>query len=93
MARCSITMARAGRLVWALAVLWLAGAAGAAPRPGSSSADPHRISGLWMNENTLDERLRREGRHRLDAGEADAPAAILLAWDLQVIIRARRSGD
>lgn len=38
-----------------------------------TAQDPHDISGLWMNENTLDERLRREGRHRLAPGESEGP--------------------
>ena len=50
-----------------------ASAAGAAA-PARARADPHDISGLWMNENTLDERLKREGRHRLDPGEGDGVA-------------------
>jgi hypothetical protein len=41
----------------------------AAPTPG----DPHDITGLWMNDNTLDEVLRREGKHRLAPGEAEPP--------------------
>lgn len=41
------------------------------PEPdGTLPADPHDFSGVWMNDNTLDERLRREGRTRLDPGES-----------------------
>jgi hypothetical protein len=40
-------------------------AAAAAP-----AYDPHDFAGLWMNDNTLDEQLRREGRHRMNAAEA-----------------------
>jgi hypothetical protein len=53
------------------AALILCAPAAAPAAPGASAADPHDIAGLWMNENTLDERLKREGRHRLDPGEAD----------------------
>jgi hypothetical protein len=42
----------------------------AAARPAQ---DLHDIGGLWMNDNTLDERLKREGRHRLAPGEAEPP--------------------
>jgi len=58
-----------------LAALALGALAGAAlARPAKTLApDPHGLSGVWMNENTLDERLKREGRHRLDPGEPDGP--------------------
>ena len=35
--------------------------------------DPHDLSGVWMNDNSLAEQLRREGRKRLDPN-APAPA-------------------
>ena len=72
MARCCTIMARLAALLCAALALgaWASKASAAEPR----AADPHGIAGLWMNENTLDERLKREGRHRLDPGEADAPA-------------------
>ena len=67
---------RAGGIATAAAacmVLALAGPGVASAKSVSAAAkaDPHNIAGLWMNENTLDERLKREGRHRLDPGEAD----------------------
>ena len=63
-------MARRAAGSAALAVVCAAAAFG---RPALAAArpDPHAIAGLWMNENTLDERLKREGRHRLDPGESD----------------------
>jgi hypothetical protein len=61
-------LALAGPLC-ALALVGAPERAVAAPTAG----DPHDISGLWMNENTLDERLRREGRHRLAPGEPEGP--------------------
>jgi hypothetical protein len=69
-------MVRLGPAAGVAAVLCLAALAGAAfaARPAQRPAsDPHGFSGLWMNDNTLDERLKREGRHRLDPGEADGP--------------------
>lgn len=33
-------------------------------------ADPRDFAGVWMNDNSLDERLKREGRTRLSAEEA-----------------------
>ena len=61
----------------AVALGWLA-AAGVAPTAAAPTspakaprADPHDFAGLWMNDNTLDERLRREGRKRLAPGESD----------------------
>ena len=52
-----------------LLVLGLDRAASAAP----SSYDPHDFSGLWMNDNTLDEQLRKEGLHRPPPGKDDLP--------------------
>ena len=34
----------------------------------SLPADPRDLSGVWMNDNTLDEKLKREGLKRLPAG-------------------------
>jgi hypothetical protein len=72
-------MARGVEAVAAVAIcaaLILGAPAVASAGPAASTADAHDIAGLWMNENTLDERLKREGRHRLDPGEADgAPRA------------------
>lgn len=36
----------------------------------SAPADPRDLSGIWMNDNSLDERLKREGRTRLTVEEA-----------------------
>lgn len=51
----------------------------AAPTPVSAqqkvSAHARDYSGIWMNDNSLDERLKREGKNRLDPSERDAPAA------------------
>jgi hypothetical protein len=84
------------RLAGGLAVL----AAAVALGPGAHArlapaADPHGISGLWMNENTLDERLKREGRHRLDPGEADGPArpAAPLTPEYQAIAAKMKAGE
>ncbi len=40
---------------------------GAAP---AMPADPHDFSGIWMNDNTLDETLKRLGKKRLAPGES-----------------------
>lgn len=68
MARCSITMAR---LILALALACVAvpqmALAEQGPQPdGTTPADPRDFSGVWMNDNSLDERLKREGLRRLD---------------------------
>ena len=55
----------------ALMALAVPAAGGAAERPTASRGDAHDFAGIWMNDNALDERLKREGRHRLDPGEAD----------------------
>ena len=34
--------------------------------------DPRDLSGIWMNDNTLDERMKREGRKRMTAAELAA---------------------
>ncbi|MCP5145246.1 MAG: hypothetical protein H6978_10580 [Gammaproteobacteria bacterium] len=42
----------------------------------SLPADPHDLSGVWMNDNTLDETLKRSGLKRLDPKSATpAPPA------------------
>ena len=44
------------------------------PEPdGSTPADPRDFSGIWMNDNSLDERLKREGLNRLDPNESEGP--------------------
>ena len=70
-------MARvAGRIgvLAALGLVALASSALAARPAKNPGPDSHGLSGLWMNENTLDERLKREGRRRLDPGESDGAA-------------------
>lgn len=75
---CSITMGDI-RLVLTLACLALPTATSAqdlaAPPQNvgpSQPANARDFSGVWMNDNTLDERLKREGRTRLTAEEAEA---------------------
>ncbi len=44
------------------------------PEPdGTTPVDARDFSGIWMNDNSLDERLKREGLNRLDPTEAEAP--------------------
>lgn len=64
------------RLLLALALAGLALPAQAqTPAPvaaaASKPANPRDFSGVWMNDNTLDERLKREGRKRLDPNEPE----------------------
>lgn len=57
-----------------LAALWIPSLRAAAPTRNTSA--PPDLSGVWMNDNTLDERLKREGRTRQTAEELrGAPAA------------------
>jgi hypothetical protein len=56
----------AGALAW-----FCANAQGAAS--GSGNAAPFDLSGVWMNDNTLDERMKREGRRRQTAEELRGP--------------------
>ena len=49
----------------------------AAPTPAAAKAgpaDPRDFSGVWMNDNTLDEKLKREGLKRLPTGQGGEPA-------------------
>jgi hypothetical protein len=38
------------------------------------SAHARDLAGIWMNDNSLDERLKREGRNRLDPSETEPQA-------------------
>ena len=64
-------------LVRGLAVsLALAGNTLHAATPAHSAKTPFDLSGVWMNDNSLDERMKREGRQRQTAEELRAaPAA------------------
>jgi hypothetical protein len=44
-----------------------------AAAPPKSAAAPFDLSGVWMNDNTLDERMKREGRKRQTAEELRGP--------------------
>jgi hypothetical protein len=59
----------------------------AAQKAVRAAVDPRNIAGLWMNENTLDETLKREGRHRLAPGEPEPapPARPTLTPEYQAI--------
>ena len=51
-------------------------AAQAKPAPKAAAAkagpaNPRDFSGVWMNDNTLDEKLKREGKKRLAPGEGE----------------------
>jgi hypothetical protein len=78
----------------ALAALGGAAAIPASPAKSAPAAyDPHHIAGLWMNDNTLDERLRREGLKRLPAGapEGPPPAPAPLTPEYQAIYQRMRA--
>ena len=63
-------------LLLAAAVSVVPGAAPAQPAPPAAnpaSLNARDFSGIWMNDNTLDERLKREGRKRLGPNEEAAP--------------------
>lgn len=77
----------------ALAVLALALSATMAAAQ-SRPADPRDLSGIWMNDNTLDERMKREGRTRQTAEELAgprAPAARPLTPAYQELLRKREA--
>lgn len=62
-------------LVFAVALV-LTSAPGALPAAAperSASAAPFDLSGVWMNDDTLDERMKREGRNRQTAEELRGP--------------------
>lgn len=77
MAERSMRLGPALASVIGLACMVWCGAPARAASPGAppkaSASDPHDFGGLWMNDNSLDERLRREGRKRLAPGESDSP--------------------
>jgi hypothetical protein len=64
-------MARAGLFALALLATPLVPVfAEVGPEPdGTAPSDPRDFSGVWMNDNSLDEQLKREGRKRLDPSE------------------------
>ncbi|MEO8309325.1 MAG: hypothetical protein ABI616_14920 [Pseudomonadota bacterium] len=87
-------MARA--LLAAATVLTLLSAAAHSAAPDARKAAPFDLTGVWMNDNTLDERMKREGRTRQTEDElhgpttATAPAAPpLTAQYLQIYQRMR----
>ena len=69
-------MANRGIACAATVLLAMAGNAQSAATPLRPSRAPFDLSGVWMNDNTLDERMKREGRMRQTAEELRAvPAA------------------
>ena len=81
------------RLAVALAVIALA--AGAAFAADAQPKDAHDLSGIWMNDNTLDEKMKREGRKRQTEAELRAerpqPKALPLTPAYQAIYKARQA--
>lgn len=58
------------------------------PEPdGTTPANARDFSGIWMNDNSLDERLKREGLRRLDpnAPEGPPPTVIPLTPEYEAI--------
>jgi hypothetical protein len=64
---------RATRAAAALACM--AAALGAACSRDAPPTSPFDLSGVWMNDDTLDERMKREGRTRQTAEELRGPTA------------------
>jgi len=63
-------------LIGGLAVgLALMASAPRAATPAPRANAPFDLSGVWMNDDTLDERMKREGRTRQTAAELRGPAA------------------
>lgn len=58
-------------LLAAILVAVLAAPLPAAPKPAPGPKNPRDFSGVWMNRDTLDEKLKREGLHRLPPGTPD----------------------
>jgi lysophospholipase L1-like esterase len=48
-------------------------AASAGAPAAATASGPPDLSGIWMNDNTLDEKLKREGRERAKADEFEPP--------------------
>lgn len=66
-------MARSS-LLWVIAgTATLLGSTIHGAAPASRNAAPFDLSGIWMNDNTLDERMKREGRQRQTAEELRGP--------------------
>lgn len=62
--------------------------------PAARAAVPFDLSGVWMNDNSLDERMKREGRKRQTAEElraAPAPEAPPLTPRYQEIYRRQQA--
>ena len=60
----------------AAAVVLAASLAGShAAAPDSRTAAPFDLGGVWMNDNTLDERMKREGRKRQTEAELRGPTS------------------
>jgi hypothetical protein len=58
------------------------------PPSGKASRD---LTGVWMNDNTLDETLKREGRHRATAADFERPrSTIQLTPEYQAILDEKR---
>jgi len=81
-----------------LACIAAAGLAACGKTPQSAAmAAPFDLSGVWMNDNTLDERMKREGRTRQTAEElrgpttATAPAAPPLTPEYRAIYERMRA--
>ena len=68
----------------AAATLTMAAAAPLESSAAGPAIDRHDLSGVWMNDNTLDERMKREGRKRQTAEELaerrPAPPALTPAY-------------
>ncbi len=68
-------MARALLACTAVIALSLLRATSHGATPDSRNATPFDLSGVWMNDNTLDERMKREGRKRQTEAELRGPSS------------------
>jgi hypothetical protein len=68
-------MARVLLTCMAAAALTALCAAAHGAAPGTQVAAPFDLTGVWMNDNTLDERMKREGRRRQTEAELHGPTS------------------
>lgn len=74
MARLGFSLVLTGLLLAVPAALPAPARAAQGEEPdGTAPADPRDFSGVWMNDNSLDERLKREGLRRLDPNAPPPP--------------------
>lgn len=68
-------MARVAAACGATLALALLGATSCSKSPEEAAVAPYDLTGIWMNDNTLDERMKREGRTRQTEAELRGPTS------------------